>query len=95
MGRVLKTVFMFFFAVSFIIADLGTDTDAVARTNSSAQTICPVMGGSINRNIYTDYKGERIYFCCPGCPEEFKKNPGRYLKKMKESGVVLEKTPAK
>ena len=59
------------------------------------QTTCPVLGGKINKQVYTDYKGQRIYFCCQGCDAQFKKNPEKYLQKMKEQGVTPEKTPAK
>ncbi len=27
------------------------------------QTVCPVRGEKIDRNIYTDYQGKRTYFC--------------------------------
>jgi YHS domain-containing protein len=57
------------------------------------QTICPVEGGKIDKSVYTDYQGKRIYFCCSGCIAEFQKNPEKYLKKMEEQGVVLEKSP--
>ncbi|MGB7911970.1 MAG: YHS domain-containing protein [Desulfobaccales bacterium] len=56
------------------------------------QTVCPVLGNKINKNIYTDYQGQRIYFCCPGCIDVFKKNPEACLKKMEEQGVTPEKT---
>ncbi len=46
------------------------------------QKTCPVMGGEIDKKIFVDYKGKRIYFCCPACVDEFKKNPEKYLKKM-------------
>ena len=59
-----------------------------------AQTACPVLGGNVDKNIYVDYKGQRIYFCCKGCDEEFKKNPEKYLEKMKSQGVTPEKSPA-
>jgi YHS domain-containing protein len=59
-----------------------------------AQTTCPVLGGNVDKNIYVDYKGQRIYFCCKGCDEEFKKNPDKYLEKMKSQGVTPEKSPA-
>jgi len=36
----------------------------------------PGHGGNINKNIYTDYQGKRIYFCCAGCDQEFKKIQG-------------------
>jgi YHS domain-containing protein len=57
------------------------------------QTVCPVMGGTINKELYVDYQGQRVYFCCPACVEPFKKEPEKYLKKMKEQGVTPEKSP--
>jgi len=57
------------------------------------QIHCPVMGGQIDRNVYVDYQGKRVYFCCPSCKAEFIKNPDEYLKKMEEEGVVPEKSP--
>jgi YHS domain-containing protein len=29
---------------------------------------------------YADYKGRRYFFCCGGCPAEFKKAPAKYAK---------------
>jgi YHS domain-containing protein len=66
-----------------------------AEKKGKPQTVCPIQGGAIDRSIYTDYKGYRIYFCCGGCPEEFNKNPEKYMKKMRESGVTPEKAPVK
>jgi len=43
------------------------------------QTICPVMGGAIDKNVFTVYEGKKVYFCCPGCKPEFEKNPEKYL----------------
>jgi YHS domain-containing protein len=30
--------------------------------------------------MYTDYKGNRYFFCCAGCPEKFKKNPAKFAR---------------
>lgn len=57
------------------------------------QTLCPVMGSEINKEVYTDHNGKRIYFCCAGCVSEFKSDPDKYLEKMKAKGVVLEDAP--
>ena len=57
------------------------------------QTTCPVMGGEINKEVYADYAGSGVYFCCPGCKEPFLKEAESFLKKMKEEGFVPEKTP--
>jgi YHS domain-containing protein len=58
------------------------------------QTTCPVLGGNVDKNVYADYQGKRIYFCCSGCDAEFKKNPEKYMKKLQEEGVTLETAPA-
>jgi YHS domain-containing protein len=48
---------------------------------------CAVLGGpkfdiakATANHMYADYKGRRYFFCCGGCPEEFKKNPAKYSK---------------
>jgi YHS domain-containing protein len=65
----------------------------VQAAEKKAQTTCPVMGGNINKDIYTDYQGKRVYFCCPACIPEFNQDPGKYLKKLEAEGVKL--PPAK
>ena len=32
------------------------------------------------KKTFTDYKGNRYFFCCAGCAPEFKKNPEKYAK---------------
>ena len=31
-------------------------------------------------HMYADYKGRRYFFCCGGCPAEFKKDPAKFAK---------------
>lgn len=50
--------------------------------NTVEQKTCPVMGNPINKEIFTDYKGKKVYFCCAGCKPEFEKNPEKYLDKL-------------
>lgn len=57
------------------------------------QEKCPVMGGPINKSYFVDYRGKRIYFCCPACPQEFMKNPDMYMEKLEKEGVELEPAP--
>lgn len=64
-----------------------------AQTQGQPQTKCPVLGGNVDKSIYADYKGYRYYFCCKGCDEEFKKNPEKYIEKMKAEGITPEKIP--
>ncbi|MFH2001059.1 MAG: YHS domain-containing protein [Planctomycetota bacterium] len=56
------------------------------------QTNCPVMGGKINKEVFTDYKGKRIYFCCPGCDETFSKTPEKFISAMEAKGITLDCT---
>ena len=64
------------------------------------QITCPVMsfGGvgclMLDRNIYTDYQGKRIYFCSKNCLEKFKKRPEKYVKEQENQGVIFEATPS-
>ncbi len=43
------------------------------------QKTCPVMGLPIDKNIYVDYEGRRVYFCCQMCVDTFNKDPQKYL----------------
>jgi len=82
--------------LSFIVmASLIATGLAAAQEDGKVnhQTVCPVMGGKIDTDVYVDYEGKRVYFCCKGCPEKFMKKPGSFLQKMKEQGVVLETAP--
>jgi YHS domain-containing protein len=77
-----------------IIAAAFCLTVALGTAWAIPQANCPITGKTINKSIYSDYNGKRIYFCCSGCPESFKKDPERYIKKMESEGVDLEKAPA-
>ena len=46
------------------------------------QTHCPVMGGKINPDVYIEYKGVKVYFCCWGCDEKFLAQPEKYIPKL-------------
>ena len=60
---------------------------------AATQTICPIMGWKINKNIYADHDGKRVYFCCNYCIGEFNKNPEKYIKDLEDKGVKIGKTP--
>ena len=67
-------------------ATQGTTPMKHAVTSPAAQrtkqTNCPVMGGPINPDIFTEYQGEKVYFCCQGCDQKFRADPGKYLSKL-------------
>ena len=50
--------------------------------SSVEQTTCPVMGNAINKDIFVEYKGKKVYFCCPPCKEKFEEAPEEYIAKL-------------
>ena len=57
---------------------------ATTPTTEIAQKVCPVMGDPIDPNVYVDYQGRRVYFCCQMCVATFNKDPAKYLAKVDE-----------
>jgi YHS domain-containing protein len=98
----MKKMVMVFLAVVLVLSVVGAVVGAEPSTVSEKagplekgkpQTSCPVMGGKVNQQVYADYQGQRVYFCCPACIEMFKKDPEKYLKKLREPGVRPEPSP--
>jgi YHS domain-containing protein len=48
------------------------------------------MGGEINKKLFVDVNGKRIYVCCKGCYAPIKKDPEKYIKILKEKGENVE-----
>jgi len=40
------------------------------------------MEGAIDKNIFVEYQGKKVYFCCAGCKDKFKAEPEKYLAKL-------------
>ncbi len=64
-----------------------------APSAGKMQVACPVQHGKINKDLYVDYKRERIHFCCKDCIPIFNKNPEAYMKRMEQEDVIPEKSP--
>lgn len=71
--------------IALILAVLVLSAAPFAQ--KSARIKCAVMQSmqvtvkdATKAKQYVDYKGRRYYFCCGGCPIEFKKNPAKYAK---------------
>ncbi len=59
-----------------------TDKPAEAVAAVLEQTTCPIMDSPINKALFTEYKGKKVYFCCPMCEEKFNKEPEKYIVKL-------------
>lgn len=70
----------------------GKSSD-VSAVKGKAQTTCPVMGEEIDKALFVDVKGKRIYVCCGGCIKKVKADPAKYIKILEDQGVKIEKSP--
>ncbi len=57
------------------------------------QATCPIMGGAVNRELYVDHDGKRIYVCCQACLAAVSANPGAALEKLAELGEYAADVP--
>ncbi|MBP7049499.1 MAG: YHS domain-containing protein [Phycisphaerae bacterium] len=66
-----------------VAAGQASSAQPALETVAIEQKTCPVMEGNpINPDIFVEYKGKKVYFCCKGCPEKFLANPEKYLAKL-------------
>ena len=69
--------------------DAAVDSEQKQITN----TYCPVMSDmQTNPEIFTDYKGKRVYFCCNNCKAAFGREPEKYLDSLPQFGGTLART---
>ncbi|MFZ1684131.1 MAG: YHS domain-containing protein [Candidatus Zixiibacteriota bacterium] len=59
------------------------------------QTKCPVNGKPIDRTIFVDYQGRRVYFAKEKCMDKFAKDPAKYLAKLDKQTHEHDKDNAK
>lgn len=74
-------------------ADKEGQSPATANKTAEvkAQAKCPVMGGNIDKKLFVDFDGKRIYVCCGGCIDKIKKDPAKYVKQLESEGITLDK----
>ena len=48
-------------------------------------------GNKIDPKIYTEYRGKRVYFCCPSCKAKFEASPEKYLARLPQFTGIVEK----
>jgi YHS domain-containing protein len=55
---------------------------AALKKGFTKQTKCPVSGKDINPEEFTEYEGQKVYFCCPNCKAAFEKDPAKFADKL-------------
>lgn len=46
---------------------------------------CPVMGGGVDKAVFTIHEGHIYYFCCPGCIGTFNADPAKFIEILKDA----------
>ncbi len=90
---------------SMVLTSCSKEKEGTAKSNTDTavevakkplvktQATDAISGQPIDRSVYTDYNGKRIYFCCVDSRSDFLSNPEKYLQVFRSKGVELEETP--
>ncbi|MDZ4198705.1 MAG: efflux RND transporter periplasmic adaptor subunit [Kiritimatiellia bacterium] len=73
------------------MTSIGEPPQAGPPRIEGPQTMCPVMGGLIDKRYYADVEGYRIYVCCPGCDDIVREKGAAFLIEGRAQGVIFEK----
>jgi len=69
--------------VNDVNSETSMTTEKGQEVAGTEQATCPVMEGKpINKAIFTEYKGKKVYFCCKGCDVKFNAEPEKYIAKL-------------
>lgn len=76
----------------------AAEKTAVVKEEGSVEKLapqqsCPVLSGKLNKEIYADYEGKRVYFCCQQCKDSFAQDPVKYLNVLADRGEEAEAIP--
>jgi hypothetical protein len=72
---------------------VGKKAEAPKAEMLKEQTTCPVMGGPIDKSLYVDVNGKRVYVCCQGCMDAVKADPDKYLARIGARGEMAADVP--
>ena len=72
-------------AVALLLASAGNGAE-----EKDLDAKCPVSGKPALEEHAVDYKGGKVYFCCPNCPKAFEKNTEKFAAKANHQLVVTD-----
>jgi hypothetical protein len=56
-----------------------------------AQTKCPITGRPIDKTLFVEAEGYRIYVCCPACIDKVQGDPRAAAARIRDNGEEPEK----
>ncbi|MFQ5806327.1 MAG: hypothetical protein ACE5I3_07750 [Phycisphaerae bacterium] len=57
------------------------------------QVTCPLSGEPIDKTVFTEHDGRKVYFCCNGCKPTFEKDPAKFSAKLEASYTYQTRCP--
>jgi hypothetical protein len=66
----------------------------VKGESGKPQSVDVISGKTVDPDVYGDYDGYRVYFCCSTSRDDFGRNARVYLKAIKRRGILLQPAPA-
>ena len=65
-----------------------SDVQKESSVNIKPQSVCPVSGNKIDRNILVDYEGKRIFFADADSKKIFQASPKKFADAMETQGIT-------
>lgn len=74
-------------------ADKVAEQRALLKKLPRVQVVCPISGKPIDKSVFTEQSGEKVYFCCADCKAKFADDPAAYHAKLEASYTYQTKCP--
>jgi len=75
----------------FALASSACGSPSDAWQSGFANRLCPVQGGEVdtdNPALVVHHEGQKIGFCCAGCPEAFRADPDSYMRILRSEAAI-------
>jgi YHS domain-containing protein len=71
---------------------LGVLAHAAEEKAKEFKATCPISGKAALEDKTVDYKGGKVYFCCPNCPKAFENDTAKFATKANQQLVATGQT---
>ena len=80
---------IFVASVALLAVSVGLmAAEKTAEKKHEFKAVCPVSGKPAVESTAVEYKGAKVYLCCPGCEAPFKKDSAKFAAKANQQLVV-------
>ena len=93
--KVITTIVIGSFMMLALLLVIGCGTCAVKEeakdvvAPDTSKMTCPVSGDPVNPSCSMTHKGQKVYFSCDRCKQQFKEAPEKYEPNLRKCGQCL------